>query len=149
MSQTKSKLKELVKESFSFSTIHGLANIATNTHLPIKALWTILLLASSGICSYLVVLSVISYLEYDVSIKISKISETTSLFPTITICNSSPFITKNSTSLQENFIIEKQFSQFLNSFEKFYFMLQFFLLSSFTNTSFSSYEIILIRVLLL
>ena len=108
------RLKKIIEEGFTYSTIHGLPNIATNKHVPIKILWTVCLLVSTGVCSFLIITGVMSYLEYDVISKVSIFNEVTSPFPTISICNIYPYVNGNSSNFVRNTLIEQNFSQFLN-----------------------------------
>ena len=64
-------------------------------------------LASTAGCAYLLYLSVISYLSYNVVTKISVYDELPSQFPTVTICNRYPFGSVNSTEF-----IQEKLNQF-------------------------------------
>ena len=105
LAQQDSKLRKKINETFkdwlSSSTSHGLPNIARTDSKILKLLWTLSFLGSSAGCAYLLYLSVSGYLNYDVVTKITVYDELPSQFPTITICNSYPFGSANSTSFLE------------------------------------------------
>ena len=133
MSEFKQKLKHILKEDFAYSSIHGFSNIANNKHLPIKIFWAISVLVSTSVCSYLIVSSVLNYLKYEVTTKMSVISETTSPFPTISICNSASLVAGNSSSFGFELLSQGPFAQYINyvdannSFEPNKFVAQYFL----------------------
>ena len=87
-----------VEELITVSTIHGLPNIVRSERKLTKMLWFIFTLISASLCFYLVVRSVFDYLSFDVTTKIRYINEVPAMFPTITICNSNPFVTKFSAN---------------------------------------------------
>ena len=80
------RIKLAVKETAENSTSHGIPNIARTDSNILKLMWLICLLGSAGGCAYLVFDSLNGYLNYEVVTKISKISETPSPFPIISIC---------------------------------------------------------------
>ena len=114
MSDIKPKIKNVIFVGFRISSIHGLTNMVTNTHRPVKILWVLSVLASLAACSYLIVASILSYLQYEVISKMSIISETVSPFPTISICNIVPFVTKSSESFEQSILENSPFKQLLN-----------------------------------
>jgi amiloride-sensitive sodium channel subunit alpha/amiloride-sensitive sodium channel subunit gamma len=120
------KIKEDFKEWLSSSTSHGLPNIARTDSKILRLLWTVSFLASTAACAYLLYLSVIGYLNFDVVTKISVYDEVPSQFPTVTICNSYPFGSDNSTPfLEEKFKIffgTSDLNLILANFESNYFL---------------------------
>ena len=114
MSEFKKKFKALVKEDFTYSSIHGFSNMANSKHMSIQVFWAICVLVAMSACTYLMATCVISYLKYEVITKLSIVGEVSSLFPTVTICNSVPFMTSNSTSFEYNILSSPYFSKFLN-----------------------------------
>lgn len=56
-------------------------------------MWAILLITSFSYCNFLVIKSIISYLEYEVVTKIRLVEEKPTSFPSIQICNLNPFVT--------------------------------------------------------
>ena len=114
MSTLKAAILETLEEGLKLCKIHGVVNIAETKHLPVKLMWIFCVLASTGACSYIIILSIMGYLQYDVVTKMSINVQTSSEFPTVTICNSVPFVTKNSTSFQSSVLNNPPFSAYLN-----------------------------------
>lgn len=86
------KIKEILKETALSSTSHGIPNIVRSTSLLLKLMWATCLIVSTGLCSYLVVKSIMNYFEYEVVTKINVIYENPAPFPTVTFCNLRPFV---------------------------------------------------------
>ena len=81
------KISQAAKEVLVNSTSHGIPNIIRSENLIIKLVWLLFLLASTGLCSFLVAQSIFNYYNYDVNTKTRIIYERQVPFPTITICN--------------------------------------------------------------
>ena len=96
------KLKTKLVELIQSSTAHGLPNIFKAEHISIKLIWTVCFLVSVSACSYMIVLSINQYIEYDVVTKAQIITETKSTFPTISICQAHPLTTKYAEIEVEN-----------------------------------------------
>ena len=88
-----SLLMNIVYESASDSTTHGLPHIFKRKHVSIKMFWLICFLISSGVCGYMIVKSVINYFEHETVSKVQRIYEIPALFPTISVCNLNAFTT--------------------------------------------------------
>jgi hypothetical protein len=88
-------LLNISKEVLLNSTSHGLPNILRNDSLIIKTVWLVFLLASTTLCSYLCIQSILTYYKYDVTTKTRRIYESPTLFPTIGICTKQRFSTEN------------------------------------------------------
>jgi hypothetical protein len=86
----KARILEVLNEAASATTAHGIPSIAKNSNYFLKFMWTICLIASTGLCSYLVVESIVSYYDYEVVTKINVVYQNPAEFPTITICNIKP-----------------------------------------------------------
>lgn len=80
-------VKKILKETILSSTGHGYPNIVRTNKWPIRLLWIISTLVSIGLCSLLIIQSILSYFKYEVTTKIRVINEFNSEFPTITVCN--------------------------------------------------------------
>lgn len=100
------KLEKHFFEYFSNSTIHAVPNIVREKNIIIKLMWITFFLLSSGLCAYLILESIFSYLEYKVSTVLRRKNEFKALFPTVTICSPNFFTTdyaleyyKNSTEI--------------------------------------------------
>ena len=75
-----------IKQSAENSSSHGIPNIARSQSYWLKLMWIICILGSAGGCAFLIYKSLIGYLDFEVVTKITKISETPSPFPVISIC---------------------------------------------------------------
>lgn len=78
------------------STIHGVQNVLKSEYKLVKGIWLTCLLASSCLCMYVIVQSIISYLQFDGVINLEIVSDITDNFPTISVCNLNPFLTNRS-----------------------------------------------------
>jgi hypothetical protein len=92
--QLKSKraeLKALLNGWAGSSTIHGYSRIFQTDKWPLKILWLLFSLGSTGFLAYLVSKSIMDYLTHEVVTKIRVYNEVPLEFPTVTICNINPF----------------------------------------------------------
>ena len=105
----KEKLKiffKITKEVLLNSTSHGLPNILRSESIIIKIVWTIFLLAATGLCSYLCIQSIFAYYNYDVTTKTRRIYESQTLFPAITVCNKNMYTSEYAIEFLKK-VIEK------------------------------------------
>jgi len=95
MNSTNRNLKEKLKGKFiewaTSSTSHGIPNIFRTNNIFIKLMWLLFLIFSSSMCTFMVVRSILDYLNFDVVTKVRVFSEVPSEFPAITICKINPF----------------------------------------------------------
>lgn len=84
------KAKENLKEISSQSSIHGLPNILNSKYMFTKLVWLICFVMAISYCSFLVVQMVMSYLTYDVLVKIKYIADYNMDFPAVVICDFLP-----------------------------------------------------------
>ena len=105
--ETKIDKKEVIKnrliEWSASSTAHGFPNIIKNKSKSLKLMWTICFLISLGSCTFMIIKSIKDYLQYDVITQIRVISESPTLFPTVTICNINPFTTDYAQDFLKSF----------------------------------------------
>jgi hypothetical protein len=97
------RMKLIMVETGLDTTDHGIPNILGNPMWSFKLMWTVRLVASCGVCGYLLARSVNDYLSYEVMTTIRKVSDSPSIFPTVTLCNMN-FVTNQ---LAFNYIKEK------------------------------------------
>lgn len=91
---------------------HGIPNLFKTDLLILRISWILFILAAIAGCAFINTKALMNYLSYEVTTKISVVSETPLEFPvikiyyiifsiykfkTITMCGGSPFITKNGT----------------------------------------------------
>jgi hypothetical protein len=105
---------KITKEVLLNSTSHGLPNILRNENKIIKITWTIFLLISTALCSYLVIQSISSYLKFDVTTKTRRIYESPTLFPTIRICNRQLYTSDYAIEFLKNVINKYKFDDIFN-----------------------------------
>lgn len=102
----KRSFKQTIKSQlFDFSTkstSHGLPRIVEAEMLYQKILWTICLLASIALCSFMIVKTVSEYLQYDVITSIRIMSQEELTFPQVSVC---VYDTTVSSATEEDFVI--------------------------------------------
>jgi hypothetical protein len=86
------KKSQLIKQKLvqigEFTTSHALPNIIRTDKPIIKLMWTLLLIAACAACSIFVRHSVVEYFRYETNSKIQIKTNSSLLFPTITLCSS-------------------------------------------------------------
>lgn len=82
---------------------HALPQILTSESKIFKLIWTICLLASLGMCLYMVVRCVNQYLQYGCVTTQVYIFEEEVPLPLITICNSNPMVTREAYAFLQNY----------------------------------------------
>lgn len=97
---------EIVKDSLSESTIHGLPHYVKRQNWCIRIVWAVCFFVSSVICSYMIAISLIGYFEYETVTKAKHIYRLSTEFPTISFCNQNPFMTNSSFELVESLLIK-------------------------------------------
>jgi hypothetical protein len=113
-SPTKS-IRKLINELSSTSTCHPVSKLfkkSTNESRLINALWLITMLVSVSFCFFVIVNSFIEFLQYDVVTHDQVIYQFNAQFPTITICNKDPFVTKNANDYLYNYLVSKNVTNF-------------------------------------
>lgn len=92
-------LSEIIKEYLKTPVAEATVNIFLTSHLALKIFLTIFVLGLSGLASYTVIDSILSYFKYEVSTTSRTIYETSALFPKITFCNVNPYTTEYAYNL--------------------------------------------------
>jgi hypothetical protein len=98
------QIKQKFIELSSSSTSHGYPNLFRTDKWSIRLFWLFLLVCSCGLCLYYVTISFMAYLKFETISKIQKIYDAPMELPTISICNSNPFITIKSKDFLESLI---------------------------------------------
>lgn len=93
------KYKKLFKESALNSTSHSIPKIIRTEIIIIKILWFILTLIGVGASAYVIVKAIMDFCKRDVVTKVRIIHEDFPLFPTVTICNLNPIVTKSGINI--------------------------------------------------
>ncbi len=81
------RIKAVMTDTGLETTAHGIPNMISNTMWSFKLMWIVCFLASCAGCAYLLYKSTKDYLDYEVVTTIKKISESPTIFPTVTLCN--------------------------------------------------------------
>ena len=102
--ETKLKIAKKIKNLIEGSTSHGIPSIMKTSRISIKILWAICVSAALAACSYMVIIGVSDYLEYDTVSKIEYITEIPTKFPTISFCNTNALITNVSEKIVEDLL---------------------------------------------
>ncbi|RNA28850.1 acid-sensing ion channel 5 [Brachionus plicatilis] len=97
-------LVKIFREWTESISIHGFGNIFRTEFLTIRIIWTIALLASTGICLFIITLNVTNFLENEVITKIRVHQKNSLVFPSVTVCNLNPFATKNELDIVSYFL---------------------------------------------
>ena len=95
----------------SDSTSHGLPRVIKSKYIVLKILWGLAFIAGLAASLYYLVISIISYLQYQPVVQVTLIQEFPTLFPAITICNLNPFENLNRSAInQSDFFNEESFN---------------------------------------
>ena len=89
-----SVLKTILKQTLLTPLAQALINFIYTRYILIRIFLTLFLLVSSGLASYLVIDSIMTYFKFEVVTTTRTIYETPTLFPKVTFCNLNPFQTK-------------------------------------------------------
>ena len=88
-------MKRILTEWANATTAHGINNIIRSNHKFIKVIWILFFLASASYCIYTIIESLTLYFQYETTISISELHESPTQYPSVTICNKSPFYTNS------------------------------------------------------
>ena len=80
------QIKELIRRELTNEAIQDFFKVFFASHLSIRIFWTISIVIAVGLCSYLVIQSILTYLSYGVNTTTRNIVENPTDFPRITIC---------------------------------------------------------------
>ncbi|CAF0936619.1 unnamed protein product [Brachionus calyciflorus] len=99
-------ISSVIKEILLSSTSHGIPNIIRSDKLGLRLIWIISTIISTGLCSYMIVQGFINYFSFETTSKIQVYTETSSIFPAITICNLNYFTTEYSVEFIRNLSLD-------------------------------------------
>jgi hypothetical protein len=89
-----SVLKTILKQTILTPSAQALINFIYTRYIIVRIFLALFVLVSSGLASYLVVDSIITYFNFEVVTTVRTIYETPTLFPKVTFCNINSFQTK-------------------------------------------------------
>jgi hypothetical protein len=121
-------LWDISKECGLNSTSHSVPKTLKAKSLLIQIMWFTLTIASVVSCSYIISLIFSDYLKYEVVTQIRVVNEIKPPFPTVTICNKEPFVTRAGRDLVNkitgnfeerlaNFTLEQIFESFSANYQ--------------------------------
>lgn len=113
--------RKQIKEKFigwsQSSTSHGYPNIFRTKNLIVQIMWSIFFLVGLCVSIYFVTRSISEYFDYTVTTRIRMLKTRTLVFPTVSICNSNPFVTDSGVEFIANWSKEKYGSDYLSPAE--------------------------------
>ena len=99
------KVKNLLRDILNNSLAQAIIKLTITHHFSLKLFLIACVLASTGLASYLVIDSIITYFNFEVVSQIGIGYELKSKFPAVTICNNKPFTTISTETIYENVFI--------------------------------------------
>jgi hypothetical protein len=87
------EFSELLKDWLRFSKTHGLDRLVLTKKPLLRLIWLLSLIASFGLCSFLIARIVTDYLRFEVKTRIREVYSEQMPFPKISVCNYNPLIT--------------------------------------------------------
>jgi hypothetical protein len=84
-------LKEKLIDLSAYSTMHGIPRMFGRTHLFIKITWFSFVILSWTVCFYFIIKMILQYLQHEFNVNVELIPERPIRFPSIDICNLSPY----------------------------------------------------------
>jgi hypothetical protein len=84
-------LKDIFLDWMSNSTAHAMPRVFKDYQLQIKLFWLFLMLAAWASASYFVIIYFIKFFQYGVNVNVELVEEIPTQFPTIDICNLTPY----------------------------------------------------------
>ncbi len=76
----------LARKELTNEAIQGLFKVIYSPHVAIKLFWTFSIVVSLGLCSFLVVQTIMTYLNFGVNTTLRNVVENPTDFPKVTIC---------------------------------------------------------------
>jgi hypothetical protein len=102
--EKRDEIKNLLKEVLYNSLAQAIIKIILTPHLILKLILFLFVVGTSGIVSYLVIKSILTFFTYGVTTTSRTIFETPTLFPKVTFCNTNHFTTKYAFELDQKYI---------------------------------------------
>jgi hypothetical protein len=113
--ETKNTLKDIAENS----NVHSLSHIVRTEYLFVRIMWVFAVITATICCLILISLSIIQYYEYNVVTDYKISYQASSNYPTITICNTNPFVTKKAYDFVNNYAVLNNltYEEYLKTFE--------------------------------
>ena len=100
----KSEIKEIIYESATDSTTHSIPHMFKRKSRFLKVFWLVCFFCATGVCAWMISLSITDYFSYETVSKTETIVEIPSKFPTVSICNMNAFVTNYSLQFVQNLL---------------------------------------------
>jgi hypothetical protein len=105
-----SQIKDLIVKEMTNEGIQSILKILFSDHIVLRLFWFLCVIVSTGLCSYLVLQSIFSYLAFEVSTSKTNKLEDEIDFPKITICKLVYFLQSYVNTLMINRHSRSRFS---------------------------------------
>jgi hypothetical protein len=115
----KARLFAEIREAATSTTAHGLPHILEAKSRTLKLMWLTLTLCSVGFCAFIIIRSIMGYVQFDVSSAIRQSPQENITFPLISICNVNRFSTKAAFEFMREYYLETYGLNFSN-YDEFY-----------------------------
>jgi acid-sensing ion channel 2 len=109
------KIKNLIKETLYNSAAQAIIKIIETPYYTLKIFLFMCVIASTSLCSFLIVELLLGYLSYGVSTTSRTSYETPATFPKVTICNANPFTTQYAVEFLK--IINQEYNKSIDMFD--------------------------------
>ena len=110
---------EIILDSLTESTAHGLSPIVKRQHSFIRFVWVFCLLLSAAVCAYMIALGIMAYFSYETVSKTEKVNLYATEFPALTICNTNAFMTNTSLGFVNDILVKNYIINGNNSRDSF------------------------------
>ena len=91
----KNKIEDLTKEVLYNSLAQAIIKLIHTPYIALKVFLFIFVLSALGVCSFLVIQSILNFFSYQVFTSSRIVFETPAYYPKVTICNNNPFTTEH------------------------------------------------------
>jgi hypothetical protein len=106
----------IIEKASLNSTCHSIPKIVRTKNPVIKIIWIGATIVSFSLCVLLIYEAIKDFLEYHTVTKMRIIHEQTPYFPTITICNKDPLVTKKSLQHLNEYMLKNGINDYLAPF---------------------------------
>ena len=87
-------LRRTVLDCLGNTSLHAVPKAVKSGRIALRIFWLTCFVLSTSLCAFLLVSSLLSYLNYQVVTSSELLREVPQIFPTLTLCNSNPFVTE-------------------------------------------------------
>lgn len=102
-------IEEIMVESASDSTMHGIPNFFKRKHWLNRLFWIVCFLASAAVCSWMISETMIGYFNYETVTKTQRVHLVSTEFPAVSICSLNAYMTNESYEFVKSVLIANRF----------------------------------------